>query len=65
MLLSWKPQHVVVTEMRKHIAWYLKGVRGAARLRVRFNTMDDPDEVKALLRSLTAEGSEELCAENG
>lgn len=39
MLLQWKPAPVAVGEMRKHIAWYLKGVRGAARLRVQINTM--------------------------
>ena len=52
MLLSWKPEHIAVSEMRKHIAWYLHGVRGAAQIRNRVNTMQSPDEVKALLWSL-------------
>ena len=55
MLLSWKPEHIAVAEMRKHIAWYLKGMRGAAQLRVVINTLDDPEQVKALLRGFISE----------
>lgn len=50
MLLSWKPRRVAVNEMRKHIGWYLHGVRGAAQMRARINTIDSPEEVCALLR---------------
>ena len=57
MQLSWKPKHVAVGEMRKHIAWYLHGMRGAAQMRARINLIDDPDEVKDLLRGM-AEASE-------
>lgn len=53
MQLQWKPRHVAVGEMRKHIGWYLHGVRGAAQLRAAINRMDDPEEVRtALLRLL-------------
>ena len=52
MMLAWKPVHIAVAEMRKHIGWYLAGVRGAAQLRDRVNHMDDPDEVRALLLAL-------------
>ena len=30
-----KPEHVGVAEMRKHFAWYLKGVRNGAKLKVK------------------------------
>lgn len=46
MLLSWKQQRVAVNEMRKHIGWYVHGMRGAAQLRGVINTMDDPEQVK-------------------
>jgi len=46
MLLNWKVQRVAVNEMRKHIGWYVHGMRGAAQLRGLINTMDDPDQVK-------------------
>lgn len=50
MLLGWKPQRVAVNEMRKHIGWYLHGMRGAAQMRARINQVDDPEAVKDALR---------------
>ena len=38
-----------VKEMRKHIAWYLKGVRGAAKLRDEINKKSEKEEVEKLL----------------
>lgn len=55
MLLSWKPERVAVSEMRKHIGWYLHGVRGAAQLRAQINTMNDPNQVRDALSSLCEE----------
>ena len=40
----YKGERVAMWEMRKHGAWYLKGVRGAARWRdrvVRVNTLEE------------------------
>ena len=50
MLLSWKPERVAVNEMRKHIGWYIHGLRGAAQMRNRINAIFDPDEAKETLR---------------
>lgn len=60
MLLKWKPQRVAVNEMRKHIGWYVSGLRGAAQLRNKINLLDDPQEVKDMLRDfvLTAQEGE-------
>ncbi len=55
MLLEWKQQRVAVNEMRKHIGWYVHGMRGAAQLRGIINQMDDPDEVKDTLCTFAAE----------
>lgn len=49
MLLEWKSRRVAVNEMRKHVGWYVSGMRGAAQLRGIINQIDDPDEVKELL----------------
>lgn len=49
MLLSWKPARVAVNEMRKHVGWYVSGMRGAAQLRGTINRIDDPNEVKSKL----------------
>ena len=37
-------------EMRKHIAWYVAGLPGAAKFRERINTMAGAEEVCAALR---------------
>lgn len=58
MLLGWKAQRVAVNEMRKHIGWYVSGMRGAAQLRGKINLIDDPDEVKEMLYRF----AEEVCA---
>ena len=50
MLLSWKPECVAVNEMRKHIGWYIHGLRGAAQMRNRINAILDPDEAKEALQ---------------
>ncbi len=55
MMLDWKPEHIAVAEMRKHIGWYISGTRGAAALRDRVNHMDDPVQVMELLRGLEDE----------
>ena len=36
---------------RKHLAWYVKGLPGAAELRNRINRLDDPAQVRAALRA--------------
>ena len=48
-MLAWKEQHIAVREMRKHIAWYIHGMRGASQMRVKINTMTDADQVKEAL----------------
>lgn len=50
MLLNWKSQRVAVNEMRKHIGWYLHGIRGAAQMRARINLIDEPEKVVQALR---------------
>ena len=49
MLLGWKSKRVAVNEMRKHVGWYVSGMRGAAQLRGTINLIDDPDDVKERL----------------
>jgi tRNA-dihydrouridine synthase B len=39
---------------RKHIGWYTKGLPGSAEFRNRVNTLDDPAQVKAMLREFYA-----------
>ena len=47
-----------VLEMRKHIAWYVHGMKGAARFRESINLLQGADEVKtALLAFAEAQGN--------
>ena len=50
-MLEAKPVPIAVREMRKHIGWYLHGLRGAARLRAEINRLDSPEAVFSLLDS--------------
>ena len=56
--LSWKPERVAVSEMRKHVSWYLHGVRGAASIRNRVNHMESQAEVRQLLEEIAEHGEE-------
>jgi len=42
-------EYVAVREMRKHIAWYLKGLRNSARVRDEINKIEKYDEVVSKL----------------
>lgn len=53
-MLASRPQHVAVREMRKFIAWYLHGMRGASRIRVEINRINDPGEALGLLEQFFA-----------
>ncbi len=59
MLLGWKEQRVAVNEMRKHIGWYVHGMRGAARLRDVINQLNDPEQVKQTLLAFAEEAKQE------
>lgn len=39
LVVSHKGEHIGIKEMRKHIAWYLKGLKGTASLRNQINTI--------------------------
>ena len=45
---------VAVAEMRKHVGWYIQGVRGAAQLRAAINRMEKPEQVRDALTELLA-----------
>ena len=43
---------------RKHLGWYSKGLSGASEFRATANRMDDPQDVRAAVRSLFGRGIE-------
>lgn len=50
LLVELKGERVAVWEMRKHAAWYLKELRGAARMRERINQAPALEELRGLLK---------------
>ena len=54
-VLRINPEHIAVREMRKHIGWYLHGLRGAARIRVEINRAEKPEQVWDILDRLRRE----------
>jgi len=54
---SLKGERTARLEMRKHTAWYLKGLPGAAEIRKRVNTCETEAEYLAVLEELESEAS--------
>lgn len=48
-MLQTRPEHIASREMRKHIGWYLHGLRGSAKVRNEINRCSDTQEVFSLL----------------
>ncbi|MBQ8954603.1 MAG: tRNA-dihydrouridine synthase, partial [Clostridia bacterium] len=44
-------ERVGVQEMRKHVAWYIQGLPGCARIREQINRTQSLQEVERLLRA--------------
>lgn len=57
-VLKEKGEYVAVRSMRKHIGWYVKGLRGAVRIRRQINTLETAEEIYEALDILCEEGAE-------
>lgn len=57
-LAALKGEHVAVREMRKHLAWYLKGLKGSARIKDLIMEETRRDEMVRILENFVAELSE-------
>ena len=47
--IEYKGSYIGIREIRKHVAWYTKGVHGAARLREQINKVESYEELENLL----------------
>ncbi len=52
LLTQYKGEHIGVREMRKHAAWYLKGLPKAARLRQVLNYAGSKEEMADILKTV-------------
>ena len=50
--IEYKGEYAGIREMRKHMAWYTKGIRKAAKIREKINMVETLEEVENLLTSL-------------
>ena len=50
LLVGYKGEYIGIREMRKHAAWYTRGLKGSAELRERFNRAVSKDEFVNILR---------------
>lgn len=54
MAIAFSGEYVGIREMRRHAAWYTKGLRHAAELRLRFNTAETKEDFYAIFTALKA-----------
>ncbi|UOY91445.1 tRNA dihydrouridine synthase DusB [Ectobacillus sp. JY-23] len=54
-LIALKNEKIAVREMRKHAAWYLKGVRGNAKVRNAVNECNTREDMVSLLHAFAEE----------
>jgi len=63
-LIALKGEFVAVREMRKHAAWYLKGIRGNATVRNRINESNTRADLVTILTALVIEAEEKEAMES-
>lgn len=59
LMFKYKPERVALNESRKHTAWYLKGMRGAAKLRILCGQISSREDIIAIYNK-ALENSENL-----
>ena len=55
MLIEFKGDYIGIREMRKHLAWYTKGLKGASELRQKINHTESLEEMEQLLLTYQAQ----------
>lgn len=49
LLIKEKGEYTAVREMRKHIAWYIKGQKDATKMREKVNSIENKEELRQVL----------------
>jgi len=57
LAVKYKGEYTAIREMRKHIAWYLKGVSGAAKIKEMINQEKNLEKVKEILNKTAVIGN--------
>lgn len=53
MLIENKGEYIATREIRKHIAWYLKGIKNSNKIRAKVNTLQTKEEIQTLLKDFS------------
>ena len=53
MAIAYSGEYIGIREMRRHAAWYTKGLRHAAELRLRFNTAENRQDFFSVFAALS------------
>ncbi|MDQ0177878.1 tRNA dihydrouridine synthase DusB [Bacillus chungangensis] len=57
-LIALKNEHIAIREFRKHASWYLKGIRGNAKVRNAINASNTRDELVSIISSFVKDTEE-------
>ena len=49
MMLETRPEPIAVREMRKHVSWYIRGMKGASRFRAEINRCGTADQAMLMM----------------
>ena len=55
LMLQYKSKHTALMESRKHTAWYIKGIRGAAKIRKMCGEIESRDDIMRTTEMVLAE----------
>lgn len=55
MLCKYKGEYIGIHEARKHMAWYLKGIRGSSKKRAECNYIESIEDLKKLINEFENE----------
>ena len=58
LICSHKGERQGIKEMRHNFAWYIKGLRGAAKLRGASGELNTLDDIRTVAERLSAESEE-------
>lgn len=61
-LIALKGEKIAIQEMRKHASWYIKGIRGAAKIRNQINQAETRDQLLSILYDFVAPFEEQAQA---
>lgn len=59
LMIGYKGERRAMNEARKHVGWYLKGMRGAAGFRRRAGLLESPAQLEALIKDILDGNREE------